>query len=206
MDTSYLYDEGEENWAQKYHLGCGGVYLHGYINCDISGVMALEHPDLVEQNRTTIRDYYARLDGSMHELPTRRATVCDLISDVSRFMGMPECVDKIIAIQVFEHFSPARSFEALQRWRSALRYGRPLILSVPDMTGTLALIDTSDILNISFALRHLRGRAGDYHQSHHAWYMMDTLTELLAWSGFAGIEQLPNLHFYPAIVLRAVKA
>lgn len=207
MKTDYLYDDGEEGWTQKYHLGCGGVYLDGYINCDISGVTALEHPDLVAQNKTTIRDYYARLDGDMHALPIRRATVCDLISDVSRFMGMAECADKIIAVQVFEHFSPVRALGALRRWHSALKHNAPIILSVPDMLGTLDLIERGKSDDIAFALRHLRGRmGGDTFNTHHAWYTHATLAEMLRFIGFERVSELPNMHFYPAIVIKAFKA
>lgn len=202
MKTPFLYDEGEENWLQKYHLGNGGVYLEGYINCDVMGVSALEHPDLVDQNLTTVTDYYARLDGDIHQLPTRRETVCDLIADVSHFAAMPQTADKIIAIQVFEHFTPVAAIRALNHWRGALKVGASLILSVPDMDDTLELIECG---NSGFALRHLRGRTGDKWNSHHAWYTRDTLIELLEARGFDRVYQLPNFHFYPAIVVKAIK-
>ena len=202
MATPQLYDDGEETWTQKYHLGCGGVYLEGYQNCDITGLAAFEHPDLVDQNLTTIQDYYARLEGTMNALPMRRQTVCDILSDASHFMGMHNTVDKIVAIQVFEHFTPVDAMFALRRWRVALKVGAPLIISVPDMAGTLELIERGDS---DFALRHLRGRMGDKWNSHHAWYTRDTLIELLEFADFRDVVQLPNFHFYPAIVVKAIK-
>lgn len=202
MSTPFLYDDGEEGWKEKYHLGCGGVYLEGYRNCDVLGVPASEHPDLVTQNKTTIRDYYARLDGNMCALPTRRETVCDEIMDVSRFMPMPRTVDKIVAIQVFEHLTPVAAIRTLRHWHSALRVGGVLIMSVPDMMGTLDLIENGDVY---FALRHLRGRQGDKWNSHHAWYTVESLIELIEFMDFDRVIRLNNFHFYPAIVVKAIK-
>ena len=204
MRTPYLYDDGEENWMHKYHLGCGGVYLADYTNCDIEGISALEHPDLVQQNMTTIQDYYAGLDGSMCALPKRRQTVYDVCSDATRFADMPQMIDKIVAIQLFEHFTPASAIKTLGRWYSNLRRGGVLVMSVPDMTGTLELIERGNG-STEFALRHLRGRMGDKHNTHQAWYTKETLTELLGTMGFSSINELPNMHFYPAITVKAIK-
>jgi hypothetical protein len=202
MKTPYLADDGEENWEYKYHLGCGGVYLDGYKNCDIDGVSSLEHPGLVAQNRTTIADYYARLNGDIHNLPTRRQTVFDIRSDATCFAYMPGMIDKIVAIQVFEHFTPMQAIKTLQRWYVNLRNGGVLVLSVPDMTGTLELIERGDA---EFALRHLRGRQGDRYNSHWAWYTGETIMELIGEHGFNKVHRLSNFHFYPAIVVKAIK-
>lgn len=204
MNTSFLYDEGEETWPIKCHYGCGGVYLDGYLNVDIEGSTSLLRPDLVEQNKTTISDYYARLEGSMANLPARRETVVDYCGDVSSPHGIPETIDKIVAVQVFEHFTPAQAMRALKGWHEELKRDRPLVMSVPDMTGTLALVERGDG-NLAFALRHLRGRQGDKVNSHHAWYTQDSLVELLEFVGFRRIQVLPNFHFYPAIVVRAIR-
>lgn len=202
MMTPFLYDDGEEHWTRKYHMGCGGVYLRGYYNCDVLGFLDTERPDLVNQNETTITDYYARLDGDCHNLPKRRETVCDMLMDASKLLAMPGSVDKILAVQLFEHLTPVGALWALKRWRAALRMGGVLIMSVPDMTGTLDLIEHGDT---SFALRHLRGRQGDKWNSHHAWYTRETLIELLEFSDFDNVIELPNMHFYPAITVKAIK-
>jgi len=201
MQQSYcLHDDGEESWPVKLHLGCGGVRLAGYINCDIDGVLAIDEPELARQNTTDIRNYYARLDGDANHLPTRRATVCDLIDDITCLPYLPSSVDKIVAIQVFEHLSPAEAMMALTHWRDILWCGQPLVMSVPDMEGTLDMLAT----DFDFALRHLRGRQDDYANAHHAWYTKAGLCRLLKWFGFR-VEVLDNPHFYPAIAVRAVK-
>lgn len=143
-------------------------------------------------------------DDDMNNLPMRRPTVCDLFSDLSNPHGIPNTIDKIVAVQVFEHFSPAKAIRVLQAWHDDLKHGRPLVMSVPDTIGTLALMKTDH----DFAMRHMLGRNGgsDKYQSHWAWYTQDTLIELLQSVGFRRIDVLPNFHFYPALVVRAVKA
>lgn len=198
--SSCLYDEGEEEWPLKLHLGCGGVYLMGYLNLDIEGELAGLHPEARAANTTNIFDYYARLDGDHNHLPKRRETVADWLTDVTHLPYDENSVDKILAVQVFEHLTPITAMRTLQHWRSILKWDRPLILSVPDMVGTLDILAT----DYDFALRHLRGRQGNRYNSHHAWYTRDTFVELLQAARFR-VKVLPNIHFYPAIVCRAVK-
>ena len=65
--TWFLYDDGEEDWPLKLHLGNGGVFLvdsgTGYVNIDIAGIDSGQECDLVLiPNRTNIQNYYARLE------------------------------------------------------------------------------------------------------------------------------------------------
>ncbi len=214
MHSQCLYDEGEERWPLKLHVGCGGVYLTdsgtGYQNYDIEGKFASEYPELREQNATSISNYYARLDGDMQHLPMRRETVADCLLDLSIGLPfLPETVDKIVAIQVFEHFTPACASMVVRGWNEILKTGRPLVMSVPDIDGTLDMIQweaehESFDGKTEFALRHLRGRQGDWINSHHTWWQQDTLIELLQEHGFR-CQLLPNIHFYPAVVVRGIK-
>jgi hypothetical protein len=194
MASECLHDVGEENLPLKLHLGCGGIYLRGYVNIDNTGLTVDAAPELVSQNMTTVSDYYARLDGSMEHLPVRRSVVCDIRGDMEHLPYGIHCVDKILAIQVFEHASIMKSFWLLSYWYARLKYGSPLVLSVPDLYGVWEMPADQ-------AQRHLFGTADNRHK---AWYTRETLTELLEKAGFA-VEQLPNFHFYPAIVVRATK-
>ena len=199
--TSCLYDDGEEAWRLKLHLGCGGVYLSGYANCDLDGTLvAYGNTSAVSCNLTTVQDYYARLEGDLDHLPQRRLTVVDVQMDITRLLYTPHTVDKILCLQVFEHLTPVTALKTLVMWSSVLKRGRPLVMSVPDMDGTLDMLES----NWRFALRHLRGRGGDKANSHHAWYTRQSLQELLEFAGF-GVTWLPNIHIYPALVVRAVK-
>lgn len=209
--SSCLYDEGEENWPVKLHLGCGGVYLRGYRNIDIDGLDARVNPVTIEANSADIRDYYAGLDGDAYHLPMRRLTVVDLQADITTLPYTPQKVDKIVAIQVFEHLSPVQATNALYHWHTILKNEHPLVMSVPDMTGVLDMMDAAQnihsdraIADFAFSLRHLRGRRTNHYNSHHAWYTKDTLCELLDFYGFVP-TLLPNFHFYPAVVVRAIR-
>lgn len=198
-----LYDEGEESWLVKLHLGCGGVYLRGYTNVDIDGQLATIKPYTAKCNSADVTDYYSRLNGDALHLPKRRETVVDLLCDITALPCPQDTVDKILAVQVFEHLSPVRAIEALAHWHSILRAGQPLVMSVPDMDGTLALFGDGRG-STDFALRHLRGRQDDEYQSHHAWYTLDTLCELVNYCGF-DVNPIENWHFYPAVCVRAIK-
>ena len=48
--------------ALRLHVGCGTVYLDGYVNLDVEvpgySFLASERPDLKERNRTTVDRYY----------------------------------------------------------------------------------------------------------------------------------------------------
>jgi len=199
-NTLCLYDDGEDAWPLKLHLGGGGVYLRGYANYDLDGTLACGNPSAVTCNLTNVTDYYARLDGDIDHLPQRRMTVVDIRCDISYLPHAPHTVDKLLCLQVFEHLTPVKAIETLVMWSALLKRGRPLVMSVPDMEGTLDLIEG----NWRFALRHLRGRGGDDANTHQAWYTRKSLQEILEYAGFT-VDWLPNVHFYPAIVVRAVK-
>jgi len=206
--TPSLYDAGEEAWPIKLHLGCGGVYLTGYINIDadacgqLAGVTPREQ---IERNRTTIDDYYARAVGTALALPQRRSTIYD--SHAEFVYGLdyaPNTVYKILAIQCFDHLSPVKALDALSVWRRMLRPGGVLIMTVPDMPATLDLIETGNAEEREFGLRHLRGPQRDQWGYHIAWYTPATLLELLQSQGYAA-TLIDNPHFYPAIAVHAVK-
>ena len=114
-----LHDDGEENWPTKLHFGCGGMLiLDGYINIDAEGRYADMNPAETAQNMTTIENYYARLEGSPANLPTRRPNIVDTIADIVTMEYAPNTVDKIVAIQTIEHISPGRLFVGLRHWHT----------------------------------------------------------------------------------------
>jgi len=215
MQTLMLYDPGEEEWGTKLHLGCGGIYLHGYVNIDIAGTRT-EPGFFPVANQTTVKDYYFDLQGTATHLPKRRETVVDQHADICYLPYTPETVHKILAIQVFEHLTPAKAWAALTHWRRLLVPGGVLVLTVPDMVGTLDWLENSPRISgggldtvdgwerFQFCLRHLRGSARDQYNHHKAWYTADGLQELLETHSFTAAP-IPNPHIYPALAFRAVK-
>lgn len=199
MTSPQLYDAGEEFWPVKIHAACGGIYLRGYTNIDIAGQLASEAPDLAKRNEADITDYYARLDLTPEQ---RRPNVVDRIANMERlFPQMRESVNKIICIQALEHLSPLRAVEALGHWHFILAPNGVLIVSVPDMDGTLEWAGGG---RADFALRHLRGSGRDEYNWHRSWWTKESLTEAL-WSAGFWVEWLANFHDYPALVIKGRK-
>ncbi len=205
--TWFLYDEGEEHFEIKLHLGAGGIYLvdtgTGYINCDIAGDVVARDDPAVALNRTTIRDYYARLNGTANALPTRRRTLVDMQTNFIDPPFPPSSVDKIVCIQALEHLNAADVHLALSRWWKVLRPGGILVLAVPYMDGALEWL--ADPATHDFAVRHLQGSERDQYNHHKSWFNPADLEWLLDLHGFTAVETLPNFHVYPAIVRRARK-
>lgn len=201
MPTPFLRDEGEDAWGTKLHVGTGSVYLEGYINIDLEGRLAASmHMSQVMANATTIDHYYKGRPGSPDKLPPRRNAIIDVRADFTRLNYQPNTVDKIVSVQSLEHLSPPDLPRTLTHWWNILRDKAPLIISVPDCNETLDLMES----NPRFAVRHLRGSLKDGYSSHLSWFTESTLVELLEDHGFT-VEVLENMHFYPAVVVRARK-
>jgi len=202
--TPQLYDEGEESWKLKVHVGCGNIYLNGYWNVDLAGFLEKDQgPHIKQMNETSVEDYYARLNGTILELPQRRVTIVDEFMDMTDLQFERGSVQKIVAIQCFEHLSPVKALNTLVNWWGVLAQNGMAIVSVPDMRPTIAwLSDESDVRQ--FAIRHLLGSQRDDLNWHQAWYTPETLTELLSSVGFQ-VEPLENPHIYPAICVRCHK-
>lgn len=192
----------------KLHLGNGGVYLVNgpgetgeWVNIDISGFLVKDRPDLMKQNSTYLEHYYKRA-GTFDNLPKANETVVDCIGDLvcPGFYN----VDEIACIQALEHLSITRIIVALSNWYKALVPGGRITLSVPDMDGTLKMLEGTDTER-AFAIRHLRGSLKNENSIHKTWFTNSTLTELLYHSGFRNVELLPNMHDYPAICVRCFK-
>lgn len=94
------------NQAEKvlrYHLGCGEVYLPGYINVDFPS-----------SNHTVI------------------SPKTDLSVDITKIEYKNGSVDEIRLHHVFEHFSYVRSLDLLRQWNLALKPGGILTIETPD--------------------------------------------------------------------------
>src|ERR1700676_191158 len=111
----------------KLHIGCGTVYLRGYINIDLpcpGTFLAAGRPDLVERYITDDSDYYGRhrdktMDG-LRKGPLNQEYACDRYGS---FMFMPvhnDSVDEILARSVFEHMSLSEAEKALTESKRVL--------------------------------------------------------------------------------------
>jgi len=207
LKTEQLYDPGEEEWERKLHVGCGSIYLEGYINIDIDGFHPYERPDLLEANRTSVKNYYGRKEKQAEdscEVPPSQETVVDCLGDMRELPYSD--VDKIICIQSLEHLTKSDANKAMLGWWNALKVGGIVIISVPDPVATAELIRSEQPGVRDFAVRHLMGSDRNVYALHHWAYTEENLRQLLVGYGFVDIERLKNIHFYPAIVLKARKS
>ena len=205
MKTEQLHDFNEEFWLTKLHIGCGDIYLRGYTNLDVYGELSdtLSKKELLARS-TTICEYY-RKAGSWDSLPERD----EIIVDARMRMQSVEyeyphgTVDKIIAVQSMEYMDPIDFITTLDGFLQALRKPGVLIVSVPDMNGTLDLLEDPE--NAAFVARHLRGSLRDKWNERRSWWTYETLYKAFEWVGFYAVCPLPNFHAYPAIVMKGQK-
>ncbi len=193
----------------KLHVGCGTVYLDGYVNIDMPGshtLLANESPDTVEALRTTERDYYARhkdvTEESVVSGPSHQGGVCDAYGALQALPVEDGAADEILARQVFEHLSITEAKEALYECNRALRSGGILRIDVPDHEQSMAEYRKT---GEAFFKRHVLGSRKDEFAYHIMGYTVQALVVLAKQFGFSFIQQEWNIHFYPAFCLRFKK-
>lgn len=189
----------------KVHMGCGAVYLDGYINVDLPTArtfLAHERPDLVDRYRTTEDKYYARHEDktvdTLRKGPLDQEYVCDRYGSFF-FLPLHHLIGEFLARHSFEHLSITEARTALGILFSRTDVGGVLRIDVPDHSKTLKLYkETQD----PFYARHLFGpQRGDY-GFHVMSYTPDRLRRLVTDAGFEFLEMERNIHIYPAFCLR----
>lgn len=191
----------------KLHLGCGTVYLDGFINVDIETdghYLASNRPDLVAANLAT-EDQYYRHEITRKDILTgklqKKEVVVDLFADVRKLPFEDSSIDEIWAVQLFEHFSYAEGFKLLQHWASKLKKGGKLFLSIPDLEGTTLMFHTAKKLeDKQWAARLLMGSQKNEFGYHKGMYDEEMLYSVLEYVGFTDIEtDFKIKHFYPTL-------
>lgn len=199
----------------KLHLGCGTVYLQGYINVDaeIPGHYSARSKcwqGIVEKNKTTVDNYYKRsvtrediMAGTLHA----NEVAVDLFS--SNYGILPiesESVEEIRLVQVFEHFTYEHGAQLLKYWYSLLKPGGILHLDIPDLYETCKQYTQAISLeDKQWYARLLFGSQKNEYGLHRSMYDMPMIGAALDKVGFKRIVRLPNIHFYPAFAVEATK-
>lgn len=198
----------------KLHLGCGPVYLEGYVNIDSGDFQnhyfAPDWPGLVERNKTTIHKYYKRpvtradIEAGLN---FKEPVVCDLFSNhYSALPFEPGTIDEIRLVQVFEHFTYRQGEQLIAYWHTLLKPGGVLHLDVPDLYETAHLYTRCVSLeDKKWYARLLFGSQKNEYGLHRSMYDRQILADALLRNGFKNIEFLPNIHFYPAFAIEATK-
>lgn len=197
----------------KLHLGCGTVYLEGYINVD-AGIphhhLASARPDIVKENITTVENYYkhtvTRADIESCKLFERPVVVDRYSNDFSHLPYARQTLDEIRLVQVFEHFTYKQGEELLKYWYSLLKPGGILHLDIPDLYETCKQYTQAISLeDKQWYARLLFGSQKNEYGLHRSMYDMPMIGAALDKVGFKRIVRLPNIHFYPAFAVEATK-
>lgn len=115
----------------KLHLGCGQIYLKGYINID--------YPPAFQTVQTKIK--------------------ADLYKDITKLNYKNGSIDEVRLHHVFEHFTRPVALALLCKWRDWLKVGGFLRIETPDALSSFKIIDSPfySYPDKQQVLRHLYG-------------------------------------------------
>jgi predicted SAM-dependent methyltransferase len=191
----------------RLHLGCGPVYLDGWINIDVYADgyswLAIERPDIMDYNKTTLDNYYK------HSFGKREHNLCVVdefmdITDVPYDRYGKNEIDKILIVNAFEHFSKNIAYKMLEEWYEILKIDGELIIDgIPDLKGTLELLNGKDD---EWPIRLIYGTQKNQFSFHKWGYTYNTIKQLCKQVGFRETYQFYGIpHDYPTFGIRAVK-
>lgn len=167
--------------VKKLHLGCGTVYLKGYINIDIIGELSSERPDLVKHNLTTIDKYYKYPFRS-----NKDNKVCDIRMDVQNLSTFKDnSVDEILCVNLIDHMKKNDFLKALDEWKRILKPGGKLIIDIDDRKKQAKMLaDAKTIKEIEWAIRLIYCHHRSQYDTHYWGYTPKYLKHILKEKGF----------------------
>ncbi len=200
--------------APRLHVGCGTVYLEGYVNLDVEvpgySYLASERPDLVEVNRTTVDRYYQHDESqaTLEHGPGRpQFCVVDRYGAVDALPVTPGTAAEIRTVQVLEHIDMKEAPRVLRHWYDVLAPGGLIHLDVPDFEETARqLLAQPDEAAKDWYYRLIYGSQKNAFAYHRNGFSPARVERLLKDAGFREIRHLTNtLHFYPVVITEARK-
>ncbi|MFA5048804.1 MAG: methyltransferase domain-containing protein [Patescibacteria group bacterium] len=191
----------------KIHIGCGPVYLIGYVNIDCNPDFLIHNcPKEIIENNKTVLDKYYKYDF-LFSLNKNFLTVADLNHDIQYPLPFQDnSVEEIVIYQVVEHFQQYNVGKLLQNMNRILITGGKILISVPDTKGLAKLLidsNTEDLENL--AIRYLYGTQKNIWSHHYCGYTNNSLKKLLGEYNFGNFKELSNINAYPTIHLEAIK-
>lgn len=189
----------------KVHIGCGTVYLRGYINVDVpcpGTFLAVDRPDLVERYITDESDYYGRHKDNTVDVLRKGAMnqeyACDRYGSFHFIPCHDNSVKEVLARSVFEHMSLIEAEKALLEVKRILTDDGVLRLDVPDHEETMKKFKES---GDDFYIRHLLGPRRTKYGYHCVSYTKDAMKKFLGDNGFEYVNEEQNIHYYPQFCL-----
>jgi len=200
--------------AIRLHVGCGTVYLDGYVNIDVEvpgySFLAPERPDLLERNRTTVDRYYKQEESQAtleHGPRSPQACVVDRYAPIGALPYPPDSVDEIRSVQVLEHVGMKEAPVVLRHWHSLLKPGGFVHVDVPDFEETARqLLAQPDEAAKDWYYRLVYGSQKNAYAFHKNGFSPARLEWLLREAGFREVRHIPNtIHFYPVTIAEGIK-
>jgi len=188
----------------KAHLGCGTIYLNGYVNIDAAPDIMSDDPEAAEiilQNGTTFDNYYkvGFCKGSGKVVADKKALIDDLPFE-------NDSLNEVILIQVLEHIPAYNVSKVLNETCRVLKRGGCLIVGVPDVVETAKiLVNATTAEEEDWCIRLIHGTQRNKFSHHFCGYIPRTLKQLLFEHGFGDFKDLPNINFYPSFHIAAFK-
>ena len=183
----------------KLHWCCGDVYLDGYENIDIDGVIVSEGSN--NPNVTTIGNYYKYPFGS----PPRPFFVDRILNIMEPWPFEEGCIEEVVMISCIEHFDRQtqipRLFSEVYR---VLQSGGRYVVDFPDLKATIEKYYEKDP---EFAMRLIYCNHKNEYSIHHWGYTPSTMANALREFGLWTLihEQLVVKHDYPISGVVAIK-
>lgn len=166
----------------RVHLGCGDVYLDGYLNVDLP-------PEQGVASGTSSPD---------------------VIADIAQLECPAATLDEIRLHHVFEHFDRAQALALLIRWHGWLRAGGALVIETPDFERCVDGIRERDFGQQSLILRHIFGSQEAPWARHLDGWSASRFDHVLKTLGFETVTTSETFsdeqHLLINVVARAVKS
>lgn len=147
----------------KLHLGCGEVYLEGYVN----------------------------IDYPLSEHTAQQTSVADKFADLTKLCYKPGSIEEVRLHHVFEHFRRAQAVALVASWHSWLKVDGRIHIEVPDFDATAKIVlgRLSKPNDRKVAIRHIFGSNEAPWAVHYDGWSKSRLSELFKTFGFT-IESL----------------
>jgi predicted SAM-dependent methyltransferase len=146
----------------KLHLGCGQVYLEGYVN----------------------------IDYPLTEHTLQQKSVADKFADLRELKYKRGEVEEVRLHHTYEHFPRHIALALLASWHTWLKRGGMIHIEVPDFdeSANLVLDPKQPDRDRKVALRHIFGSNEAFWATHYEGWSAERLTEVFALFGFKNIQ------------------
>jgi predicted SAM-dependent methyltransferase len=147
-----------ESLKMKLHLGCGQVYLEGYVN----------------------------IDFPLSEHTVQQKSIADELHDLTKLRYKSKSIDEVRLHHTFEHFPRHIAVALLAGWHTWLKRGGLVHIEVPDFeeSAKLALNNKTSIHDRKVAMRHIFGSNEAPWATHYEGWTEASFRELLKLFGF----------------------